>query len=170
MKKNDDHTPKVQRLFVQHQSQLKAFAIVLSSNFAQADDVMQETFLTVTAKAHEFDLGSNFLAWSRSILRYKVLEAKRAASDPTVQLVESLASSCPEEWGGDERLQALTACLGQLAPKAREIVMLRYKREHSPVQIASLLSRSVNSVHVALSKARAVLRECMDRQLKQGTP
>lgn len=162
----NEHTLRVQQLFVQYQSQLKAFALVLSPNFVQADDLIQETFLTITAKAHEFDLDSNFLAWSRAILRFKVLEARRATGEKTIDYLDSLAASCPDHWGNQERLQVLTQCIQDLAPKAREIILLRYQREHSPSQIAELLSRTVNSINVALSKTRLALRECMDRQIQ----
>ncbi|UUO04675.1 sigma-70 family RNA polymerase sigma factor [Blastopirellula sp. J2-11] len=164
-----NHTLRVQQLFVQYQSQLKAFALVLSPNFVQADDLMQETFLTITAKAHEFDLESNFLAWSRSILRFKVLEARRAAGVKTVDYLDSLVATCPDQWASEERLHKLTECIQNLAPKAREIILLRYQREHSPSQIAEMLSRTVNSINVALSKARLALRDCMDRQLQTGS-
>ncbi|PQO45831.1 sigma-70 family RNA polymerase sigma factor [Blastopirellula marina] len=170
MKELTDHTLRVQQLFVQYQPQLKAFAIALSPNFAHADDLLQETFLTVTAKAQEFDLESNFLAWSRSILRFKMLEARRAAGEQTVDYLDSLVAACPENWGSDERLRVLTNCIQDLAPKAREIIQLRYQREHSPSQIAAMLSRSVNSINVALSKARLALRHCMDRRLQPGSP
>ena len=62
---------------------------------------------------------------------------------------------------------ALARCLEHLAPKAREIMQLRYQHEHGPSEIAVMLGRSVNSIGVALSKARMVMRECVDRQLKQ---
>ena len=80
-------------------------------------------------------------------------------------MLDSLAASCPDDWAGEERLDALTGCIGELAPKAREIVQLRYQREHSPTEIARLVDRTVNSVNVALSKARVALRECMERRL-----
>ncbi len=165
----DDHTLKVQELFVRHQAQLKAFVLALCPDFARADDVVQEVFLTVTEKAHEFELGSRFLSWARSIARFKLLEACRKDGRRTLtpDTLDSLAAACPDDWANQQRLAALTECLGRLAPKAQEIVRLRYQREHSPPEIASLLSRTVNSVNVALSKARAALRACMDRRLHQ---
>ncbi len=163
----EDHVLKVQQLFVRHHGQLAAFAMTLWPDFSRADDVMQEVFLTVTAKAREFSLGTSFLAWSRAIVRFKVIEMRRSAGlkSPSSQMLDSLTAACPDEWGGEDQLAALTKCLGQLAPKAREIISLRYQREHSPPEIAGLLSRSVNSINVALSKARAALRQCMDQQL-----
>lgn len=172
MAENDDHTLKVQQLFVRYQRQLKAFALALWPDFSRVDDVLQEVFLTVTAKAHEFDLESNFLAWSRSIVRFKLLEARRVADRrlPGVEVLDSLAATCPDHWAGEEQLAALAKCLGKLAPKAREIVTLRYQREHSLAEIATLLSRTANSINVVLSKARITLRECMDRQLHSESP
>lgn len=168
MNEINQHTLQVQQLFVQYQPELRAFALVLSADFVQADDALQETFLTVTAKASEFDLESNFLAWSRAILRFKILEARKRNKLPTIDCLDSLIASCPENWGSAERMQMLTECVEALAPKSREIIAMRYQREHSPTQIAELLDRSVNSVNVALSKARQALRECMDRQLSLG--
>ena len=169
MNEFDPHTLKVQQLFVQHQPQLRAFALALSEDFVQADDVLQETFLTITAKAAEFDLASNFLAWSRAILRFKLLEARRNSKLATVDCLDSLIASCPDNWATQERIQILMQCVEQLAPKSREIVTMRYQREHTPSQIAELLQRSVNSVNVALSKARQAIRDCMDRQLNLGS-
>lgn len=167
MTKNDEHLLKVQQLFVRHQTQLKAFVVALSPGFARADDVLQEVFLTITAKAHEFELDSSFLAWARAIARFKLLEARRASDHQLLspEVLDSLVASCPDGWAGEERLDALTVCIGELAPKTREIVQLRYQREHSPTEIARLLDRTVNSVNVALSKARVALRECMERRL-----
>jgi len=167
MAKQDDHTLHVQQLFVRYHGQLRAFALALMPDFARADDVLQEVFLTVTSKAHEFERGSSFLAWSRAIVRLKLLESQHQSRRAfrTSDVLDSLMASCPEEWAGDEKLVSLAKCLGELAPKARELITLRYKFEHSPQEIARLLSRTVNSINVALSKARMALRECLDRQL-----
>lgn len=164
---------RVQQLFIRYQGQLRAYLLALRPDFTLADDILQEVFLTVSAQATDFDPNTSFLAWARTIARFKFLEACRRlpknSLDP--EAAASLAASCPENWGGDDRLAALARCLGSLAPRAQEIVRLRYLREHSPGEIAQLLSRTVNSVGVALSKARVALRECIERQLRQeATP
>jgi RNA polymerase sigma-70 factor (ECF subfamily) len=165
----DEHTLRVQQHFVRHQGALKAFVLALWPDFAEADDVLQEVFLTVTAKAHQFEEGTNFLSWARSIARYEVCEARRKKARSVVrpEVLEALEASCPEDWADDRKLAALAHCLDGLAPKARELVQLRYQHEHGPGEIARMLARTVNSVGVALAKARAALRECMERQLNQ---
>jgi len=44
---------------------------------------------------------------------------------------------------------------------------LRYYGEHSPSQIARLVSWTPNAVRVALSRARSVLQDCLERRIRQ---
>ena len=71
------HAHRVQTLFVQHQPQIRGFIQSLVYDFAAADDLLQECFLTVSEKALEFSLDSNFPAWVRAIARYKILALHR---------------------------------------------------------------------------------------------
>jgi len=170
MAETDDPTLRVQQLFVRHQGQLRAFVLALWPDFARADDILQEVFLTVTAKAAEFEPDTSFIAWSRAIARFKLLEARRRANIRSLDddVLTSLAAACPDDWGSDQRLAALSKCLTTLAPKTQELVRLRYHREHSPREIAAILSWTVNSVAVGLAKARVALRECIERQMNQA--
>jgi len=69
-----DVTESVQLLFVRHENSIRAFVRSLQPSLADADDVMQETFLTISRKSSTFEPGSNFLAWACGIARFKVLE------------------------------------------------------------------------------------------------
>src|SRR5436309_2001473 len=122
---------EVQRLFLRHAGVLRGFILGLLPDHNRAEDVFQEVFLMVTRKAGEFVSGTNFLAWARSIARLKVLEACRASRntphpldpDALEALIES-AEDLDDSWAG--RREALAKCLDQLAPRAREILELRY--------------------------------------------
>ena len=56
-------TAHVQSLFLQHLPALRGFVLSLVSDFSLVDDVVQETFVTVTAKAASYQRGTNFRAW-----------------------------------------------------------------------------------------------------------
>jgi RNA polymerase sigma-70 factor (ECF subfamily) len=167
---------EVQRLFLRHSSILRGFIFGLLPDAHRAEDVFQEVFLTITRKAADFDLDSNFLAWARSIARLKVLEACRTSrGSPSLLEPEAIDALCrvaeetEEDW--DRRRRILARCLEQLAPRAREIVEMRYSTEQlSPPTIAQRLSWSVNAVHVALSRARKFLQECTRRRLSFEEP
>lgn len=170
----DPRIAAVQQLFVRHQSAVRAFAIALTGDFAAADDVVQETFLTVTAKAADFEPDTNFVAWACAIARLKVLEHRRAAKRFSPAVVESLAASIPvAEIGpdlGQARLPLLLECLKHLPPRSRELIRLRYFLERGPSEIATALGRSVGGVNTALLKARDALRDCMAAKLAaEGT-
>lgn len=171
---SDPSVASVQQLFVRHQSAVRAFAIALTGDFTAADDVVQETFLTVTAKAADFEPETNFVAWACAIARLKVLENRRAAKRFSPAVVESLAASIPvAEIGpdlGQERLPLLLECLRHLPPRARELIRLRYFLEQGPGQIAATLGRTAGGVNTALLKARDALRDCMAAKLAaEGT-
>src|SRR5262245_1593685 len=162
---------EVQRLFLRQAGVLRGFILGLLPDPNRAEDVFQELVLTVTRKAEEFRPGTNFLAWARSIARLKVLEQVRATQGGPrllgLEALEALMASAEEaEASWDDRREALARCLEQLAPRAREILELRYSEDLLPPPvIAQRLSWSVNAVHVALSRARKFLQECTRRRL-----
>jgi RNA polymerase sigma-70 factor (ECF subfamily) len=168
-----EHTLRVQQLFVQHQARLRSFVLSLTPDFATADDVIQETFLVVTKKAAIFEPGSNFVAWARRIAVFTLLaqfrDRQRGPLPLADDVLEALAAAAPPEDEDAKHLQEvslLRACLEQLAPAARELVRLRYFGEHLPEEIAQMRAQSVNAINVTLSRARAALRECMERKLE----
>ena len=166
-----DHTVRVQQLFVKHQSKLKAFILSLQPDFIEAEDILQDVFLVVTAKAGNFAEGSSFMAWALTIARFKVLEAlrRRRAAERALskETIEVLSVACPDEEFFEARCAAVRFCLDKLAPRLQEVMRLRYFAEHGPQEIARLLSWTPNSVNVALSRARKLMHDCVGRQLQE---
>jgi RNA polymerase sigma-70 factor (ECF subfamily) len=168
-----EHVAQVQMLFVQHSPALRGFILSLMPDFGRVDDVLQETFLTVSRKAEDFVPGSNFMGWACAIARFKVLEAVRANPHApqalSEEVLESLCACEPEPEEQQERLKFLADCLNQLAPQARRAVELRYQQAHKPSEIAQIMGWSADAVYVALSRARVVLRECVSRKLGRAS-
>lgn len=165
-----EQTALVQSLFVQHLPALRGFVLSLVSDFSMVDDVVQETFLVVTAKAGNFERGTNFRAWAWTIARYKVLQTLEKNAAPVdrfaPEVLDALAAQeTAETWFSDEQIQHLAKCMESLAPRAREAVELRYQQAHRPPEIASRLGWTVESVHVALSRARVFLRDCVTQRM-----
>lgn len=170
-----EQTALVQSLFVQHLPALRGFVLSLVSNFSLVDDVVQETFLVVTSKAASFERGTNFRAWAWTIARYKVLQMlEKNAPTPerfAPEVIEALAAhETAEHWFSDEQMVHLAKCMEELAPKAREAVELRYQQAHRPPEIAARLGWTVESVHVALSRARVFLRDCVTHRMAAANP
>lgn len=166
-----DHTLHVQQQFIEHMPALRRFVLSLLPRGNECDDVVQEVFLLVTAKANDFEQGTNFRAWVFAMARFKVLEAHRRAKRAPHVLSESVMAKLvdePDDHDADyERLvdAALARCLEKLSPKRRQVIQLQYRENKSPKSIAEQLGWGVNSVHVSLSRARADLRACVRKAL-----
>ena len=168
---SDPPTPagQVQLLFVRHEGAIRAFIRALQPSLPDADDVLQETFLTVSRKAQSFEPSTNFIAWACGIARLKVLEnfrqRKRATvlSDAAIIALSEVAP--PAEMIGLQEL-ALSQCLEKLAPKSRDLLWRHYTGRQSSDEMADALGMTSTAVRVALSKARAFLRDCVSTELR----
>lgn len=164
----------VQRQFLQNAAAIRGFIIGLLTDRDAANDVFQEVFLTVTSCAEQFRADGNFLAWVRGVARNKVLEHVRKSSrvpqpfdDELLEMMVASAGRADTIW--EDRRAALAECIQQLAPRARQILELRYAETPvAPPEIAQRLSWTVNAVHVSLSRARKFLLECAGRRLGEG--
>ncbi|MBA4387136.1 MAG: RNA polymerase subunit sigma-24 [Verrucomicrobia bacterium] len=164
------HTEQVQNLFVKNISQIRGFIFGLVPDFAAAEDVLQEVFLVITRRADTFEIETNFMGWAYGIARLKAKEfIRREKQLPDLlseEAMDALAEVGPEdETGWDVRRQALADCLKAVAPKAREVMELRYVQGLLPGQIAKEVSWSMGAVNVQLSRVRKYLRECSRRKL-----
>jgi RNA polymerase sigma-70 factor (ECF subfamily) len=130
---------------------------------------VQETFLTVTRKAAEFQPGTEFAKWACAIARYKVLEARRAAGRSGAELSEEMLNvlaESPAATHQELRLDLMKQCLDELAPQTRRAVDLRYEEGRTPAQIAALCGWSAESAYSILSRARTFLRDCIERRMQ----
>lgn len=165
---HSDPTPEVllvQRLFVQEISSLRGMLWALVPDPYRLDDIVQETFLTVTRKAADFEEGTNFRAWLFAIARYKVLHSLRQGALEQAlapEVIETLLADAPEPDEFDERLLHLRDCVQKLPPQARNMLRLRYENALSIADVADRLGRRVNSIKVMLSRVRSTLRKCVE--------
>ncbi len=165
-----EHARRVDQLFVKHASTIRGFIQAFVPDFHRADDVLQECFLTVADKAEEFREDTDFLAWATTIARFKVHESLRRPGPKTQSLspevIDALCADAPAA-ATDSTMAWLLEC-EELAPRARELIELRYGEECKPAEIARRLEWTAESVYVALSRARALLRDCIERKAQQG--
>jgi len=166
-----DATEEVQLLFVRHENSIRAFVRALQPSLSDADDVMQETFLTISRKASTFEQGTNFVAWACGIARLKVLEnfrQKKRANVLSEAAIIALAKDAPSAEVLSEKEDALEGCLERLTPKIRDLLWRRYSRRQSSDEMAQAAGMTSTAVRVALSKARVALRDCINSRLQQA--
>ncbi len=160
------------REFTQSQRPLYLYILPLVGNSADADEVLQEANLVIWAKWHQFELGSNFLAWGRAIARLEVFRHRRNRSHKMtfldgnlLELVVQRSESVSEKL--EVRQAALSKCLGQLRRRDRELIQMRYAPGANGDKVARDLGRPANSVYQSLGRIRRLLMDCVRMQLAE---
>lgn len=164
------------RLFTASQPYLFAYIYTLLPDWNDAEEVLQETSLTLWESFEKFEQGTNFRAWACKIAFYQVLsfrkrrgrtpvpigrEAIEAVANETVELAQSL----------DDQLRALSACVKRLKPRDRTLLDRFYGLGLPVKTIAEQLGRPVGTITKALTRIRRMLFACIERSLameKQG--
>lgn len=160
--------PRVQGLFLTHLGVVRGFIRALVRDRHLADDILQETFLTVSRKAADFQPGTSFPRWACAVARLKVLETLRRErgslkylSEEAIEALTAVEQDLPDH---DRRAELLEDCVKELPPSMKRSVELRYVGDHKPAEVARMIGWSAEAVHVALSRARSLLRDCIERR------
>ncbi|MEJ8848699.1 RNA polymerase sigma factor [Variovorax rhizosphaerae] len=140
-----------------------------------AEDVLQETFLTIWRVAVDYRATlSPPMAWLGLIVRSRALDLlrKRTADrsritdefdDAMAQTLPSDAPSPQDLADASEQAFALHQCLGQLEGRQREVVSLAYLRDLSHGELAEQLKLPLGTVKTWIRRGLEKLRDCMAR-------
>ncbi|HTL53026.1 MAG TPA: sigma-70 family RNA polymerase sigma factor [Planctomycetota bacterium] len=162
--------------FLEQRDVLLGYLLALTRNPASAEEIFQEVALVILEEAGKGAEVTYFPAWAREIARRRALEYFRRQSrnqrhEPLDEAYLAAVdhSFAEVEWTAEEiqlREDLLRQCLAKLGGKAREAIELRYRGERSLSEIAATMHWQIESVKVALSRARKVLSECVQAKLK----
>jgi RNA polymerase sigma-70 factor (ECF subfamily) len=157
------------RLFSRHARRIYGFIMTLVFSHHDAEEVFQNTSVVLWNKFGEFLPESNFFAWASRIAYFEVLnlmKQKRRSRNLSGEALESLANEATAMSDQTSaRQDALEDCLSRLATADRDLLQERYYFQRPPKQIASIQSRSVDSVYRALNRIHNVLLNCVERSL-----
>jgi len=166
------------RAFVQHRDALLAFAFVLVRSRDVADEVLSETSVAVVEADARGIAPEHVGAWLRALVRHRAADHYRrrarlaGLADRFEQVADAAEAAFAETWIAAEEAAArahhLAACLEKLAPRARQLVDERYRRDRSIAEIARTVGWKADAVKVALAKARRALAECVRRRREEA--
>ncbi len=142
-----------------HLNDLYRTAARLATSRAEAEDLVQETYLQAWKSFHKFTIGTNCRAWMFKILLNKVKHhrskwlslLKRSEELPEMLMYEP---PVPEHLCDEEVLAALE----KIPLCYREAVLLADVQEFSYKEVAFILKVRVGTVMSRLSRGRKLLR------------
>jgi RNA polymerase sigma-70 factor (ECF subfamily) len=163
-----DDSAEFIKLLTAAQPRLFRYIVTLLADVHNANNVLQETNVTLWTKAREFKPGSNFLAWAREVAYFKALSFVRDASREQLivdhALVEHIFARVDER-DEDERRIALRHCLSELDERQRQLLRYRYADGATIEQLARQQQRTAGAVKMALKRVRVSLLECIRRRI-----
>ncbi len=159
-----------------HQTLVRGWLRVRLGDWASADDLAQEVFVTAFKRIRTYAGNAPFPAWLTGIARNHWRNHLRKHQAEAVGGTEELASLV----GADPWLQqrdeghlvdALRACLEPLGDSARELLEQRYVTGRTVRDLAASSGRGYSALTMQLHRLREVLADCIGARVERdGAP
>lgn len=170
-----DRSSELVQLMMKHQRRLFGYILTLVPSRADAEDILQETSLTICEKFSDFELGTNFYSWACQIAYWKVRAARKKFATSKVIFNEEVLDVISQtriemEEELDSRHGALSKCLQKLNERDRRMVMIRYESGHNVKAAAQACGRTIQGAYKALSRIRKTLHDCVTLEVNMEVP
>jgi RNA polymerase sigma-70 factor (ECF subfamily) len=172
MNEEHDHAAFL-ALYVKHQGEIRAFVRALVRNRHDAEDICQNIALVLWKKFDQYDSTRPFAAWARGVAAIEVQlirgQSHRVPTPFSPDAVQAILDAYNRTTTASEshQRQWLEKCIRLLSERGRSLFAMRYGLGTPVDEIASQIKATVGSVHRALSRYRAQVRECVNRQADQ---
>ena len=151
----------IEDIYIRYKDHVFAAGFSYFRNAADADDIVQETFLKLMKSDRDFESEAHLKNW---IMKVAVNECKRVTLSTWFRRKESLADYADKLVFEDPEDRGLFECVMALPKNYRQVVHLYYYEGYSVKEIAEMISIKISAVTTRLQRARKKLRE----ELKGG--
>ena len=163
--------------FHERRRRLHGIAYMWCRNHPQADDLVQEVFVTFLNGLDRFEGRAEVRTWLFGILHHKIQERRRMQAreelhDSIDEIFESRFDARgnwtrppvepDREAASREAGAAIRDCLDGLSPLQRAVFQLRQVEDLSAAEVGKILGQTITHVGVLLHRARTRLRACLD--------
>lgn len=180
--------PAFEELVRRHQKNVYALALGMLRNPAEAEEIVQETFLSAFSHLGTFRGDARFSTWlyrvasNHALMRLRKKKPEPQGDSYDLEPRLSTAGTSPfdalTQWARrpDDALQsrevegALDAALDRLTPEDRSLILLRAFESASHEDLAHQFSTTVPAIKSRLHRARLLLRQLLDEGLRGKPP
>jgi RNA polymerase sigma-70 factor, ECF subfamily len=176
----------LEALMSRHSSRVYRLAYGIARNHADAEEIVQDVFLTLVPKGAGFEGHAALTTWMYRVTKNAALNKRRGKRrELEVSLEEHLPTFKEDghregdrsyvlaDWSGmpEERLESaevrkiLEQAIDSLPDHCRAVLILRDVEELSNEEVAQIMDDSLASVKSRLHRARMALREQLTRHL-----
>ena len=158
------------KLLAENERALTRYVMALIPSIADAEDILQESKLTMWRSFGDFKEGTNFKAWARKIIFHRILSYRNFKSKEASRYVFSDAfyEVLSEEFNKGEvnheqDFAKLQKCISGLQDVHRKMILERYHEGKSIEGLADSIGRTVAACYKTLSRIRLNLKRCIQK-------
>jgi RNA polymerase sigma-70 factor (ECF subfamily) len=154
----------------------------ITKNDSDAEEVTQESFFKAFEHIDDFKGESRFYTWlvritvNQALMKLRKRRPNQFSLDDPIETEELSIPREIEDWGPtpeamysqNELAEILSRTIAELRPPLRVVIQLREVENLSTDETANLLKISVPAVKSRILRARLVLREKLNRFLRNG--
>ena len=142
-----------------YQRTVYSIALRMLSDRHRAEDLAQEVFLQLYRTLDDIESDTHLAFWLRKVAVNRAIDRMRQESRHDSEPLTE-AAAIVEQVGEDDPLlkRRMAELVAQLPPAARAVVVLRYQEDLDPIDIASTLDMSINTVKSHLKRSLTLLR------------
>ncbi len=154
----DRNTKAQEELYLLFSGKFFGVCLKYSRNYAEAQDNLQDGFILIFEKIHQYSFSGSFEGWAKRIMINNIL--KQYKKLPFLELVNEIADETEIELE-DEKidLSFLLQIIQELPERYRLIFNLYVMDGYTHVEIAEMLNISNGTSKSNLSRAKMILKE-----------
>ena len=156
-------------LYAQTAAQLFGVALRMLRQRDRAEDVLQESFVTIWQRAGDYDPAKGTpMTWLITILRHRAIDALRRSARQPERLAEpeeallALVAGPADSADRGSDLRALQNCLGELGPEQRRAMLMVYAYGLTQEELAARLATPLGTVKSWIRRSLERLKKCLD--------
>jgi RNA polymerase sigma-70 factor (ECF subfamily) len=151
-------------LIDRYQAPLRYFISRLSENPETAEDIFQDTWLTVIKRIYSLKKLDAFSTWLYRIARNKVyqqLRRKKMLSKLDDNI--TVGNNTEDDDFSSEDAAKIHRCLKELQPEHKEVLMLRFLEQMSYKQISEVINCNLGTVKSRIHYAKLALKKELEK-------
>lgn len=165
------------KLFESDRNRLYSYIYAFVSNHSMADDIFQETSLTLWQEFEKFESGTNFSKWANVIAFNRIRHHRHyqkkyqvgLSDDFTQEFSQNIAIMDSQAITQEQRWRHLEYCMSLLSEPLKKIYQSFYVDNLTANVIAEQSGRSLRSVRKSVHKLRSKLFECVDKKVQKAS-
>lgn len=169
--KKQDSSDKYVSLLIANQKRILGYILTYVPNYADADDILQNTLSILWKKFDQFDPETDFVAYATKIAKYEIMNyfrknknsKKLHFDDKLYEIIEDESASTSHLF--NQRKEALKECFKEFSANDKQLIKMRYEQDLSFSKIGQRLLISPAGVFKKMASIHGRLIRCIRLRL-----